>query len=1144
MDALVQKKAKKGGTSPTITVSNAETQVLFLSQPLVCATLSLPHAKQMKLVSRGGDAIHLIDQIELPKVEFLSFLKETFNGIMRFPYGHPTQTLGANKLFFINSLTCLDERGKPMQLRDLAIVQTCRHPQVIYRCLDGKIKCITIFQDYSGSMFNPEIKCEIHKHETISESEYASILLKGVMQSLPSEAHLQLTTKGVATRKELLEAIKSKVIRSEEDVERQDYLNALGLDECIVPDESLRLRALYFAIGADHLSAVQSLLAQGVDFEARFEGGESLLHLAIKNGSRQVSHYLAEQIKDSDLTDEVGRSPLHLAVIYQDAELVRKLVDRSSPQREDFAGATPLSYAVMGNQTKIIPLLLPCPVQDFPEGIVKEHLVRLLLMDPPFLKTLFDQGLVDCNAPIENGKTLLGEALSGATEETISELRQMGASDGLVDHEQGYNSAELILSQFGSSSLFQEMISSGYTVRDEVRLAASRLLLSKMQEGNFTKMRSIKGLNLLLEPKEEWVALLKKLWDEELVQPNILVDQRSTKKHLIELSELLDPDFRILLEYIKTDPKNYNKGKLVLQNFQISLKDKACWREFLLDLYEPSTPPIARWSTIQSMIEALEKRGVEPAIPQFLKPPLTYFRENRSLFFRLVCQEDFPIDPQSIEAKALLEVALLLEADDEFSKLATKLKKALLNRGIEFLIEERALSYFPDLAQVWMDKGESGFLLAAYERIPNLVGSPQLVKKVRELDAINPLSQAERLRCVKMGIPLDWPERMALLQMAATTHLTDTLGLLKKQGIEMSDEELAILGKLAQENKQSSLINELRTLGVIPTPEPLSPQEMNHTILSSMKSRTLVRSDLSYDLSVEGAMDELLTAVSRYEISNTTAILYDLKLSPDSEPAVQLLTAARNRGLQDLVRSLLLRGVPLPIEQLRFLYWSQLGDPAWKTVVEKIGKEIDPDPHSEEAKQIMNNCFNKQDFKRGLLLSSHGVRMDPRQRSYLKQLFYAPLGYLFDFNSYLSLLLQNLDEEESLHSDWCTDLLVRKLEGKDIDNSNWERLLASGATFNLSDQRISQAFHSLTISRVEDLVKLGFDVTPFLKHIEELIVKELKSSPLSSLSCLSLLEQLSRAGHQIPLPSQLEYISSDLIKNDFHKIGRWGGDRI
>jgi hypothetical protein len=191
----------------------------------------------------------------------------------------------------------------------------------------------------------------------------------------------------------------------------------------------------------------------------------------------------------------------------------------------------------------------------------------------------------------------------------------------------------------------------------------------------------------------------------------------------------------------------------------------------------------------------------------------------------------------------------------------------------------------------------------------------------------------------------------------------------------------------------------------------------------------------------------------------------------------------------------------------------------------------------------MEACLKQLDLQKAVLLTSHGVKMDGRQRSYLKQLFYANLSYYDNiklernFDAYLTLILQNLEEEESLHPDWCTDLLVRKLNGLHIDDSKWGQILAFGATFNFSDLRISQAFPSLRMDHMVDLMKLGFDVTPYLEQIKELILKELNINPSY---CLPLLTQLFKAGHQITLPSPLPSISLNLRQGNFYDISRWG----
>jgi ankyrin repeat protein len=68
-----------------------------------------------------------------------------------------------------------------------------------------------------------------------------------------------------------------------------------------------------YAVIADDVPSVEHLVAVGYPIAARERFGQSLLHLAVWNGSNDVTNFLLESGIDPNATDDAGGTPLMVA---------------------------------------------------------------------------------------------------------------------------------------------------------------------------------------------------------------------------------------------------------------------------------------------------------------------------------------------------------------------------------------------------------------------------------------------------------------------------------------------------------------------------------------------------------------------------------------------------------------------------------------------------------------------------------------------------------------------------------------------------------------------------------------------------------------------------------------------------------------
>lgn len=111
------------------------------------------------------------------------------------------------------------------------------------------------------------------------------------------------------------------------------------------------------AVRADNASGVASLLNRGFDPNTRDEHGQTGLSLALREPSpRVVDVLLASKKTDVDARNANDESPLMLASLRGQEDLVRKLIARDAAVNKP--GWTPLHYAATNGHVAIMKLLL------------------------------------------------------------------------------------------------------------------------------------------------------------------------------------------------------------------------------------------------------------------------------------------------------------------------------------------------------------------------------------------------------------------------------------------------------------------------------------------------------------------------------------------------------------------------------------------------------------------------------------------------------------------------------------------------------------------------------------------------------------------------------------------------------------------
>jgi ankyrin repeat protein len=116
---------------------------------------------------------------------------------------------------------------------------------------------------------------------------------------------------------------------------------------------------LHYAAVGGQVKAVEFLLGQGADVDARGKSQDTPLYVAAENGHLEVARLLLDRGADVNAKDDSNRTPLHNAAWGCKPEVARLLIDRGAAiEARDEWGRTPLSDAAEHGYISVVKLLL------------------------------------------------------------------------------------------------------------------------------------------------------------------------------------------------------------------------------------------------------------------------------------------------------------------------------------------------------------------------------------------------------------------------------------------------------------------------------------------------------------------------------------------------------------------------------------------------------------------------------------------------------------------------------------------------------------------------------------------------------------------------------------------------------------------
>lgn len=198
----------------------------------------------------------------------------------------------------------------------------------------------------------------------------------------------------------------------------------LGLNSFALAQTDTQIADFAKAAKFNDVSTVKSLVSQGVSPNIMDPKGELMLNLAIRDKSDAVvSYLLANKATDVDISNKFGETPLMMASIGGNLDLVKTLVIQNKAQ-VNHIGWTPLHYASSTGQLEVAQFLItngsiidslsPSNTTPLMMAVLggNEQLIKLLLDKGADLKLRNDQGLTAIDIAYIYEKPWIAEGLS------------------------------------------------------------------------------------------------------------------------------------------------------------------------------------------------------------------------------------------------------------------------------------------------------------------------------------------------------------------------------------------------------------------------------------------------------------------------------------------------------------------------------------------------------------------------------------------------------------------------------------------------------------------------------------------------------------------------------------------------------------
>ena len=194
-----------------------------------------------------------------------------------------------------------------------------------------------------------------------------------------------------------------------------------------------RKTPLHSAAEAGQARIIQLLIECGADIKACSRRMETALHLAVRNPT-SVEALLNAGANDA-VTNKLGQTPLHMAVLGGYHKSVDLLISDASIDARDEDGRLPLVYAIRNNDLEMVKVLCKSRhnLRDSQDRMHDALKWSVEFSAPDVLHFLLDISSESINKPDDSGRRLIHQAAENGSLEILTILLESGAAVNVSD---------------------------------------------------------------------------------------------------------------------------------------------------------------------------------------------------------------------------------------------------------------------------------------------------------------------------------------------------------------------------------------------------------------------------------------------------------------------------------------------------------------------------------------------------------------------------------------------------------------------------------------------------------------------------------------------------------------------------------------
>jgi len=349
----------------------------FFSRPVCEATIRNDEVSgPVGLVSRGGNNFHILNRLELPKVELTKIVSKSWQNIGDAP----------NKLFAIGSMQCLME-DKEVELKNIVVGGTREGLFFAFKNENDPLKPYKIVQIEIPPGKEAKIPSTIDFSSAINVSleEFSEFFYSKASDCKPSVDQLMVSTAGrQGTQDFFSQADKifwedkpPPVARMCQSIIQEGFIFKPGQTQSLFKatvddlvkqhDQEALNRGISLAIKQNQPKIVEKFIAEGVKIPFKDYAGEPLLKSAVRSGNIEMVKLLLENGADPNHLNNEGFTPLHNAIASGSEKIVQLLLSEKADPTLKASGKTAFEMAVKNpNIFKILANTSPIELWNAP----------------------------------------------------------------------------------------------------------------------------------------------------------------------------------------------------------------------------------------------------------------------------------------------------------------------------------------------------------------------------------------------------------------------------------------------------------------------------------------------------------------------------------------------------------------------------------------------------------------------------------------------------------------------------------------------------------------------------------------------------------------------------------------------------------